>query len=121
MKRFALQVVRIAVSGGLLLIITASTLLWTPSNARGMQSAPLLAYISDRTGDFEIYLWDGQETINISQNPAASDTNLVWSQDGRLAWSAQNEEDNDTELYVWDGEQAFNLSQNPAGWDRQPT
>lgn len=63
----------------------------------------------------EIYVWDGEQVINVSQNPA-HDAMPAWSSDGRLAWIS--ERDGNAEIYVWDGEQVINVSQNPDGDDR---
>lgn len=49
----------------------------------------------------EIYLWDGNTTSNLSQNPTGRDTYPVWSVDGRLAFLSKRDDKND--IYVWDG------------------
>ena len=75
----------------------------------------LLAWVSEREGNREIYLLDLATTywINISHSPE-SDSYPVWSADGRLAWSAYR--DGNEEIYVWDGisGEVTNVSQNSA-------
>lgn len=49
----------------------------------------------------EIYLWDGDKTVNLSQNPEGWDSATTWSNDGQLLFSSfRNEE---YVFYVWDG------------------
>lgn len=50
----------------------------------------------------EIYLWDGNTTSNLSQNPAGEDRDPVWNQDGTLAfWSQRSGEGYG--FFIWDG------------------
>jgi hypothetical protein len=61
-------------------------------------------YIDDYSPDkdySEIYIWDGNSTLNASQNPFGEDRSPTWSQNGQLAFlSNRNEEYN---ILVWDG------------------
>ena len=75
-------------------------------------------------GDTEIYVWDGQETFNISQNPGRDDAVPVWSDDGRLAYFSHNDDWNG--IVVWDGKtypnnrnflKAFSVIAAPPGFD----
>lgn len=52
----------------------------------------------------ELYLWDGQQTINISQTPDRDESLGMWSHDERLAYTSGgiNFEDPRTVL-IWDG------------------
>ncbi len=49
----------------------------------------------------EIYVWDGENTLNISQHPDR-DSNPQWLADGRLEWSSGLPGSGD--IYSWDGE-----------------
>lgn len=49
----------------------------------------------------EIYLWNGENLSNVSQNPHATDRNSVWSADGRLAFLSQR--NGKYGVYIWDG------------------
>ena len=77
-----------------------------------------LAWSGGGPENAEIYVWDGEQVINISQHPA-HDAMPTWSGDGHLAWTS--EWDGDAEIYVWDGEQIINVSQNPSGDDSNAT
>ncbi len=49
----------------------------------------------------EVYLWNGEQAISVSQNPTGEDSSPAWSPDGRLAFlSARNGE---YDIFVWDG------------------
>jgi len=77
-----------------------------------------LAWSGGRSENTEIYVWDGEQIINVSQN-TGRDTMPTWSSDGHLAWTS--ERDGNAEIYVWDGEQIMNISQNPDGDDSNAT
>lgn len=49
----------------------------------------------------EIYLWDGDKTVNLSQNPEGWDSAAIWSNDGQLLFSSFINEE--YVFYVWDG------------------
>ena len=69
------------------------------------------AFLSDRDGNTEVYLWDGSSYTNISQHPF-NDWRPAMSPDGRVAFAS--ERDGNMEIYVWDRGQLTNVSQNPA-------
>ena len=50
----------------------------------------------------EIYLWDGNTTINLSQNPDGWDWGVSWSQDGQLMFGSERDDDQYS-TYIWDG------------------
>lgn len=52
-------------------------------------------------GESEIYVWDGENTLNISQHPDR-DSNPQWLADGRLEWSSGLPGSGD--IYTWDGD-----------------
>lgn len=80
-----------------LLTVAASLALLTAGSCRGESgsdgtepAAGLIAFVSDRDGNPEIYLMDafGGSLKNLTQSPA-SDTNPVWSPDGtRIAYTS---------------------------------
>ena len=49
----------------------------------------------------EIYVWDGNTTLNLSQNPEGSDGNASWSRTGQLMFGSTRDEESG--IYVWDG------------------
>lgn len=49
----------------------------------------------------EIYLWDGHNTTNISQNPNGYDGGAQWSNDGKLLFGSHR--GNEEGVFVWDG------------------
>lgn len=52
----------------------------------------------------ELYVWDGQQTINISQTPDRTEWTGTWSSDGRLAYSTEGPNQGDPKQYmIWDG------------------
>jgi WD40 repeat protein len=52
----------------------------------------------------ELYLWDGQQTINVSQTPEREERLGPWSQDGRLAYiSLGFTSDDPNTVIIWDG------------------
>lgn len=50
---------------------------------------------------YEVYLWDGNTTTNLSQNPNGADNWPVWSLDGQLAYLSEH--DGEYDIYLWDG------------------
>lgn len=72
-------------------------------------SAPLLAYASNRSSDYEMYLWDGEQSINISLSSGANVGQPVWNNYGELAWFAHAIETGNGDIYIWDGYQTINL------------
>lgn len=81
----------------------------------------VLAFASDRDGNWEIYVMDsnGQNVHNLTRNPA-DDTQPVWSPDGSKITFISNRDKNQ-EIYVMDadGQNLHNLTQNAAD-DNQP-
>ena len=49
----------------------------------------------------EIYVWDGNATFNLSQNPDGWDSTARWSENGQLMFSSRR--DGEDGIYVWDG------------------
>lgn len=49
----------------------------------------------------EIYLWDGNTTVNVSQNPTFSDDCPAWNNDGRLSFISGKALKYD--IVIWDG------------------
>ncbi len=49
----------------------------------------------------ETYLWDGNATTDLSQNPAGWDSAASWSRNGQLMFGSQRNDENG--VYVWDG------------------
>ena len=88
----------------LVLILPAMTL-------RAQPRLPPIAWLSDRDGDFDVYVWDGDQTINVSSNDSA-DIYIQPSPDGQLGWLGLV--DGRSEVFVWDGEQTPNVSNSPS-------
>jgi len=72
-----------------LLSLTLMILFILLSNASVHGATLPLAWMSDREGDVDVYLWDGEKAINVSRNPKRNFM-PVWSNDGRLAWWGSN-------------------------------
>lgn len=53
------------------------------------------------SGDSEVYIWDGLKVSSVSQNKSGIDRFPVWSQDGRLAFLS--ERDDEYDIFIWDG------------------
>lgn len=51
--------------------------------------------------DMDLYLWDGDRLINVSQNPQMAEYFVTWSQDGQLAFLSRNAFE--SKLVIWDG------------------
>lgn len=80
-------------------------------NFYGWDSRGNFAFLSDREGNTEVYVWDGLNYTNISQHPF-NDWRPTMSPDGRVAFAS--ERDGNMEIYVWDRGQLTNVSQSPA-------
>jgi hypothetical protein len=57
--------------------------------------------ISDEYSEYEIYLWDGNTTVNLSQNPGGIDQYPKWSNDNQIIFSSLR--DGEQGAYLWDG------------------
>ncbi|MEW5986396.1 MAG: ABC transporter substrate-binding protein [Chloroflexota bacterium] len=81
----------------------------------------LIAFASDRDGDWDIYLMnpDGSQPVNLTNN-LADDQTPAWSPDGRRLAFASNRDGN-WEIYTMtaQGTDVVNLTNHPAA-DRQP-
>lgn len=49
----------------------------------------------------EVYIWDGNGTVSVSQNPSGEDRFPAWSKDGQLAFLSNR--DGEYDIFVWDG------------------
>lgn len=76
-----------------------------------------LAWESEHEADGEIYVWDGTNVVNVSQNPDGYDLQPTWSADGRLAM--QSYYDEQWHMQVWDGTDVTNVS-GAAGSAKMP-
>ena len=76
-----------------------------------LRNAPLLAYVSDRSGDYEMYLWDGEQSVNINLSTETQINDPVWNQYGGLAWFAYPLDGGSGDIYIWNGQQTINLDQ----------
>ena len=84
-----------------------------------------LAFVSSQGDRPQLYIWDGEATVNITPNDMADSIEsyqVTWSDDGRLAFTVRYgfNVNGDTEIYIWDGKTTTNLSQNPIGEDSGP-
>jgi WD40-like Beta Propeller Repeat len=65
---------------------------------------------------YEIFVWDGQKVINVSQNEG-EDKTPTWSTDGRLAFISTRNGGADVirngkaNVHVWDGKTLININQ----------
>ncbi len=65
------------------------------------QDNRLAFVVGDGTEQDDLYLWDGGETVNISQDPTRLETEPIWSPDGQLAF--QSTQGENTLMFIWDG------------------
>jgi Tol biopolymer transport system component len=49
----------------------------------------------------EVFIWEGDTAVNLSQNPSGEDRFPAWSADGRLAFLSERDSKHD--IFVWDG------------------
>jgi Tol biopolymer transport system component len=49
----------------------------------------------------EIFIWDGNKTVSVSQNPTGADRYPAWSKNGQLAFLS--EQNGKSDVFVWDG------------------
>ncbi|MBI5932556.1 MAG: PD40 domain-containing protein [Chloroflexi bacterium] len=80
-------------------------LAWSPDDQ--LAFTEFYSYVSSYEGDpSEIFIWDGNEIINVSQNASGTDRYPAWSADGQLAFLSEREDEYD--LFVWDGKSKNN-------------
>lgn len=82
-----------------------------------------LAFLSERAGAYDIFIWDGISTINglpdvhsfSNVAPSLTDysTMPVWSSSGSLTFTGSRLGERYIQIYEWDGTVAANISQNP--------
>jgi hypothetical protein len=77
-------------------------------NFYGWSADGRFAFLSDRDGNTEVYLWEDGEATNISQHPF-NDWRPSLGLDGRVAFAS--ERDGNMEIYVWDEGTLTNVSQ----------
>ncbi|MCA0455832.1 MAG: hypothetical protein LCI00_17785 [Chloroflexi bacterium] len=76
-----------------------------------------LAYEVRTDQDYSIFIWDGESSVEISQEPVSRFGSTYWyetswSQDNKLAFTVADSTSGNTEIFVWDGTKIFNVSQN---------
>jgi WD40 repeat protein len=54
----------------------------------------------------EIFIWDGNKTVSLTQNPYGEDRYPAWSDDGRLAFLSEQADVYD--IFIWDGTNTIN-------------
>ncbi len=60
------------------------------------------SYSSPHDGDYsEVFIWDGNTTVSLSQNPTGGDRYPAWNENGQIAFLSERNEEHD--IYVWDG------------------
>jgi WD40 repeat protein len=78
-------------------------MVWSQDNRLAFTARPP----GENGGDLwpaELYVWDGQQTINISQTPDRNEWTGPWSNDGRLAYSTEGPNQGDPkQKMIWDG------------------
>ncbi|MBI3942707.1 MAG: S8 family serine peptidase [Chloroflexi bacterium] len=82
-----------------------------------------LAFASDRTGDWDIFIMDadGANVRNLTQAPLASDSDPHWSHDGRLiAFSSNRTGNSDIWISEPSGRNPVNLTRTPSSEDYDP-
>lgn len=92
-------------------ILVLLTLILPAITLRAQPQMPPIAWLSDRDGDYDVYVWNGEQTINVSRNDTM-EIYLQPSPDGQFAWLGVV--DDRSEVFVWDGEQTINVSNSPS-------
>lgn len=68
----------------------------------------------DGGGPSEIFIWDGNETVSLSQNPTGTDRFPAWNANGQLAFLSEREGEYD--IFIWDGVSKINGMPDPASF-----
>lgn len=58
--------------------------------------------------DWEIFVWNGENSVNLSQSPSTNDRYPAWSEEGQLVWQSENT--TFYQLMLWDGNQRKSLA-----------
>jgi WD40 repeat protein len=66
----------------------------------------------------EVYIWDGNTTFNVIQNPEGYDGRATWSNDGQLMFESRRGDE--ANFYVWDGVSMKNQSPDADTFIRVP-
>ena len=61
---------------------------------------------ADEKDSSEVFIWDGDKTVSLSQNPTGSDRFPEWNKDGLLAFNSNRKGEHD--IFVWDGLSTIN-------------
>jgi hypothetical protein len=82
-----------------------------------------LAFLSEREGEYDIFVWDGVSKINgipdvstfVNIAPRLTEyySDPVWTNSGSITFGANEIGDTHAQIYEWDGKMAINISQNP--------
>jgi len=82
-----------------------------------------LAFLSSRSGEYDIYIWDGITTkngipdvstyINIAPELITYYSYPIWTDKDLLSFKAVASTDEHAQVYLWDGQNATNISKNP--------
>ena len=75
-----------------------SELSWGPDNRLAFTEFALAANEKDSG---EIFFWDGEKIVNLSQNPTGEDRFPEWNENGLLAFNSNQNGEHD--ILVWDG------------------
>jgi Tol biopolymer transport system component/phospholipase C len=95
----------------------------TPADTVAPRGNGLIAFVSDRDGNPEIYsmYWDGDHQTRLTSNPG-NDRSPAWSPDGkRIAFVSDRTGDDEVWVMNGDGTGAINLTNKPSGDDDHPT
>jgi Tol biopolymer transport system component len=73
---------------------------WSPNGQ--LAFTEFYTFVFPYDGDSsEVFLWDGNSTTSLSQNPSGVDRLPAWSKDGKLAFLSERNEEYD--IFIWDG------------------
>ncbi|MBN8593385.1 MAG: PD40 domain-containing protein [Anaerolineae bacterium] len=89
---------------------------WSPDNRLAFRMRPL-GQVEGRSFPSEVYIWDGQQTLNLSQTPDQDDYPFGWSRDGRLAYVSYGLRYGDTSsVLIWNGENSTLVFSDVSGF-----